>query len=66
MTASTNLVDVTFEHGHVFVAGRDRGLGSVGADWIICSRCGIIRRRDGQNKPCRGRVRVELRDGKEL
>lgn len=27
-----------------------------------CAHCGIVRRRDGKNKPCRGKVRVELRD----
>jgi hypothetical protein len=27
-----------------------------------CAHCGIVRRRDGKNKPCRGKVRVALRD----
>lgn len=40
-------------------------------DWFVpgfikyecCRLCGIIRRRDGKNKPCRGPVRLGLRDG---
>lgn len=28
---------------------------------LACKLCGIVRRRDGKNKPCRGRVRVALR-----
>lgn len=37
-------------------------------DWhdykgLTCCRvCGIVQRRDGQNKPCRGRVKISLRD----
>jgi len=27
-----------------------------------CAHCGIVRRRDGKNRPCRGKVRVALRD----
>lgn len=26
-----------------------------------CKKCGIIRRKDGKNSPCRGKVRVEMR-----
>jgi hypothetical protein len=29
-----------------------------------CKRCGIVRRRDGTNKPCSGPVRVELRQNR--
>lgn len=27
----------------------------------VCLKCGVIRRADGQNKPCRGVVKVKLR-----
>lgn len=30
--------------------------------WEHCGRCGIIKRRDGTNKPCRGIVGVTLRE----
>lgn len=26
-----------------------------------CKLCGIVKRADGENKPCPGRVRIELR-----
>lgn len=29
---------------------------------ICCKKCGIVQRADGKNKPCRGPVRVGLRD----
>lgn len=29
-----------------------------------CKHCGIVRRADGLNKPCRGKVRVELRENR--
>ena len=44
---------------------------AIGAhDWFIpenigyecCRACGIVKRRDGGNKPCRGTVRITLRD----
>lgn len=28
-----------------------------------CKVCGVVRRRDGQNKPCKGPVKVTLRRG---
>ena len=37
-------------------------------DWWVwrgmtcCKKCGIIRRRDGKNKACRGVVKVALRE----
>jgi hypothetical protein len=58
---TVQFVPLTFENGHVFFRGTDRGLTGLLATWIMCSRCGIIRRSDGQNKPCRGRVSVALR-----
>lgn len=29
---------------------------------VCCRDCGIVRRADDRNKPCRGKVRVELRE----
>lgn len=39
-------------------------------DWFVpdainytcCRKCGIVRRTDGKNKPCRGHVAISLRD----
>lgn len=32
-------------------------------DKLVCCRdCGIVRRADDNNKPCRGKVKVTLRD----
>ena len=39
-------------------------------DWFVpkfigyecCRKCGVVKRADGQNKPCRGRVVIGLRD----
>lgn len=39
-------------------------------DWFVpefigyecCRKCGIVKRRDGKNKPCRGVVTLSLRD----
>lgn len=31
--------------------------------WLLCcSKCGILKRKDGQNKPCPGYVAVTLRE----
>lgn len=30
----------------------------------VCKHCGIVRRRDGKNKACPGKVRVELRENR--
>lgn len=30
----------------------------------VCKACGIVKRRDGGNSPCRGKVRVELRENR--
>lgn len=32
-----------------------------GKDWVVCFNCGMIRRADKRNKPCRGRVQVQPR-----
>ncbi len=31
-------------------------------EWVCCSVCGIIKNAQGENGPCRGVVRVTLRD----
>jgi hypothetical protein len=31
--------------------------------WPHCRVCGVIQRKDGNNGPCRGRVKVSLRNG---
>lgn len=39
-------------------------------EWIpryglkVCKRCGIVRRRDGNSKPCPGKVRIALRENR--
>jgi hypothetical protein len=57
-----NVIPVLFENGHAFVPASARGLSF---DWTASSLCGIVRRRDGLNKPCPGRVRVTLRGSAE-
>ncbi len=45
-------------------------LGVGGHDWFVpkfigyecCRKCGMVKRTDGKNKPCRGRVVLSLRD----
>lgn len=32
-------------------------------NYQTCACCGIVRRADGQNRPCRGIVRISLREG---
>ena len=34
---------------------------SDGLTLTCCNLCGIVRRADDKNKPCRGKVKVELR-----
>ncbi len=31
---------------------------------ITCRLCGVIKQPDGENRPCPGKVRVELRDNR--
>jgi len=33
-----------------------------GSQIYVCRKCGVIRRADGENKPCKGIVRIGLRD----
>lgn len=63
MGPPVQFVPLIFENGHVFVPAKARGLGF---DWNVCSLCGVVRRRDGQNKRCQGRVQVTLRNDKDL
>lgn len=30
----------------------------------VCKHCGIVKRRDGENRPCPGKVRVALRENR--
>lgn len=55
--------EVLKENGHEFVTGESLGFhkASVLRKARVCSQCGIVRRADGQNKPCRGKVRVTAR-----
>ena len=50
--------DLLRENGHVFVDVSKLGLMH---DGKACLACGIMRRHDGQNKPCKGHVGVALR-----
>lgn len=36
------------------------------APLVTCRACGIVKRAVGKNKPCPGKVRVELRDNRIL
>ena len=33
-----------------------------GTTMICCNKCGLVRRRDGTSNPCRGKVKVALRE----
>lgn len=50
--------DLLRENGHAFVEIGRLGLKHEGK---ACLACGIMRRHDGQNKPCKGHVGVALR-----
>ena len=50
--------DLLRENGHAFVDVSKLGLRH---DGKACLDCGIMRRHDGQNKPCKGHVGVALR-----
>lgn len=51
------------ENGHRFDTGEAIGFGpgSVLHGLYVCLDCGTVRRGDGKNSPCKGKVRVELR-----
>jgi hypothetical protein len=51
------------ENGHEFVTGKAVGFrsGSVLHDKHVCLNCGVVRRIDGKNRQCRGKVRVTMR-----
>lgn len=34
------------------------------APLVTCKHCGIVKRQDGKNSPCKGKVRVVLRDNR--
>ncbi len=50
--------DLLRENGHAFVAVTKLQLRH---DGKACLACGIMRRPDGQNKPCKGPVGLALR-----
>lgn len=58
--ARYNLIeaDVLHENGHAFVDMQKLGL-SLSAK--SCLHCGLMRNRDGDNKACRGTVKVSTR-----
>jgi len=45
------------------VIGVSNGHEWINWDWIVCCRfCGIVRRADDQNAPCKGPARIALRE----
>lgn len=34
--------------------------------FTACTKCGIVRRDDGKNKPCKGVVKIALRESKQM
>lgn len=59
--------DPICENGHEFVTGESLGFhrGGVLYEARVCLHCGIVRRLDGQNRSCGGKVRVEMREGNQ-
>jgi hypothetical protein len=57
------VTDPIKENGHEFVTGESVGFNSesILSSLYVCLQCGIVRRKDGQNRWCKGKVRVELR-----
>lgn len=51
------------ENGHQFERGEALGFGPHSVLYVtyICRHCGIVRNDEGNNKPCRGAVRVTAR-----
>lgn len=51
------------ENGHQFVTGASLGFAarSILHDKHVCLECGIVRRSDGKNGKCKGKVRVTVR-----
>lgn len=51
------------ENGHHFVPATELlfRASPILAGALLCARCGTVRRTDGKNSPCRGRVKVTLR-----
>lgn len=46
------------ENGHIWAKMKSSNILN---ELHVCRECGIIRRKDGKNKPCKGKVRVTLR-----
>jgi hypothetical protein len=55
--------DILAENGHEFVDLAKMGLKQPGK---ACLQCGIMRRRDGNNKQCGGHIAVRPREESEL
>jgi hypothetical protein len=51
--------DLLNENDHLFVDLAKLGIANLGKSCLVC---GIMRRADGQNKPCNGTVNVTVRD----
>jgi hypothetical protein len=51
------------ENGHEFVTGKSVGFRpeSILHDKHVCLNCGVVRRTDGKNSQCKGKVRVTVR-----
>jgi hypothetical protein len=51
------------ENGHEFVTGAEVGFTQGSLLWStwVCQQCGIVRRDDGRNGLCRGKVEIQMR-----
>jgi rubrerythrin len=51
------------QKSHHWVQGKDKGMkpSQLLYDVWMCKHCGILKRADDKNKPCRGPVKVTLR-----
>lgn len=60
--------DAINENGHEFVTGAEVGFGPNSSLWSIyvCKQCGIVRREDGKNNSCRGRIPVVIRNNERV
>lgn len=38
------------------------GLVASRLEMVCCAKCGIVQRKDGKNGPCKGEIKVTLRD----
>lgn len=68
MTPTPTRAEPLKENGHQFATGASVGFraGSILHDKLVCLDCGIVRRPDGLNSPCKGKVRVTARNASAL